>query len=166
VKALIKTAQQKGSNLKILTAVEEVNEHQKNILFEKFKACYDGQIERKKVAVWGLSFKPGTDDMREAPSLVLIRKLLEAGCEVSVYDPAAMDECKRIIGDTVTYEKDLYGTVLDAEVIFHATEWKEFRMPNWEVIKRSMKPNPVFIDGRNVFNQETLSGFKYIGIGK
>jgi UDPglucose 6-dehydrogenase len=166
VKALIKTAQQKGSNLKILTAVEEVNEHQKNILFEKFKACYDGQIEMKKVAVWGLSFKPGTDDMREAPSLVLIRKLLEAGCEVSVYDPAAMDECKRIIGDTVTYEKDLYGTVLDAEVIFHVTEWKEFRMPNWEVIKRSMKPNPVFIDGRNVFNQETLSGFKYIGIGK
>ena len=166
VKALIKTAQQKGSNLKILTAVEEVNEHQKNILFEKFKACYDGQIERKKVAVWGLSFKPGTDDMREAPSLVLIRKLLEAGCEVSVYDPVAMDECKRIIGDTVTYEKDLYGTVLDAEVIFHVTEWKEFRMPNWEVIKRSMKPNPVFIDGRNVFNQETLNGFKYIGIGK
>lgn len=166
VKALIKTAQQKGSNLKILTAVEEVNEHQKNILFEKFKACYDGQIERKKVAVWGLSFKPGTDDMREAPSLVLIRKLLEAGCEVSVYDPAAMDECKRIIGDTVTYAKDLYDTVLDTEVIFHVTEWNEFRMPNWEVIKRSMKPNPVFIDGRNVFNQETLSGFKYIGIGK
>ena len=166
VKALIKTAQQKGYNLKILTAVEEVNEHQKNILFEKFKACYNGQIERKKVAVWGLSFKPGTDDMREAPSLVLIRKLLEAGCEVSVYDPVAMDECKRIIGDTVTYEKDLYGTVLDAEVIFHVTEWKEFRMPNWEVIKRSMQPNPVFIDGRNVFNQEMLNGFTYIGIGK
>ena len=166
VKALIKTAHAKGYHLRILNAVEEVNELQKNILFDKFHSFYHGKIQGKKVAVWGLSFKPGTDDMREAPSLVLINKLLEAGCEVSVYDPVAMDECKRIIGDTVTYAKDLYDTVLDAEVIFHVTEWNEFRMPNWEVIKRSMQSSPVLIDGRNVFNQETLIGFKYIGIGK
>lgn len=166
VKALIKTASLKGYELKVLNAVEEVNEKQKNILFEKFYNLFNGDISGKKVAVWGLAFKPGTDDMREAPSLVLINKLLEAGCEVTVYDPVAMEESKKRIGDTVTYAKDLYDAVLDAQVIFHVTEWKEFRMPNWEVIKRSMKPEPVLIDGRNVFDQETLEGFKYISIGR
>ena len=166
VKALIKTAHAKGYHLRILNAVEEVNELQKNILFDKFHSFYNGKIQGKKVAVWGLSFKPGTDDMREAPSLVLINKLLEAGCEVSVYDPVAMDECKRIIGDTVTYAKDLYDTVLDAEVIFHVTEWNEFRMPNWEVIKRSMKSKPLIIDGRNVFDKKNLNGINYLSIGR
>lgn len=166
VKALINTAHNKGYQLRILNAVEEVNEIQKNILFDKFYSFYNGKVQGKKVAVWGLSFKPGTDDMREAPSLVLISKLLQSGCDVSVFDPVAMDECKRIIGNTVNYAKDLYDTVLDAEVIFHVTEWNEFRMPNWEVIKRSMRPNPLLIDGRNVFDKETLSGIHYLSIGR
>lgn len=166
VKALINTAQIKGYKLRILNAVEEVNELQKNILFEKFYTYFNGQIIGKKVAIWGLSFKPGTDDMREAPSLVLINKLLETGCKISVYDPVAMEECKRLIGDTVIYAKDLYDSVLDADVIFHVTEWNEFRMPNWEVIKRSMKPNPLLIDGRNVFDQDSISHINYLGIGK
>ncbi|HPK10077.1 MAG TPA: UDP-glucose/GDP-mannose dehydrogenase family protein [Saprospiraceae bacterium] len=165
VKALIKTAKDNGYNLRVLNAVEEVNELQKNVLFKKFKQHYNGETSGKKVAIWGLSFKPGTDDMREAPSLVLIEQLLNDGCDVTVYDPVAMHECKRIIGDKVNYAKDLYDSVLDAEVIFHVTEWKEFRMPNWEVIKRSMKQAPLIIDGRNVFNQETLVGFNYLGIG-
>lgn len=166
VKALIKTAKDNGYDLRVLNAVEEVNELQKNVLFKKFKQHYNGETSGKKVAIWGLSFKPGTDDMREAPSLVLIEQLLNEGCEVTVYDPVAMHECERIVGDKVNYAKDLYDSVLDAEVIFHVTEWKEFRMPNWEVIKRSMKSNPVMIDGRNVFDQETLADFKYLGIGK
>lgn len=166
VKALIKTARDHGYNLSVLNAVEDVNEKQKSILFDKYKKHYNGRTKGKKVAIWGLAFKPGTDDMREAPSLVLIDSLLNDGCEVSVYDPVAMDECRRIVGDKVKYAKDLYDTVLDAEVIFHVTEWKEFRMPNWEVIKRSMKPNPVMIDGRNVFDHETLSGYIYYGIGR
>ena len=166
VKALINTAQINGYKLRILNAVEEVNELQKNILFEKFDNYFSGQIKGKKVAIWGLSFKPGTDDMREAPSLVLINKLLESGCKISVYDPVAMKECKRLIGDSVIYAKDLYDSVLDADVIFHVTEWNEFRMPNWEVIKRSMRPNPVVFDGRNVFNYENLKGFIYFGVGK
>lgn len=165
VKALIKTANDNGYNLRVLNAVEEVNELQKNVLFKKFKQHYNGETSGKKVAIWGLSFKPGTDDMREAPSLVLIEQLLNDGCDVTVYDPVAMHECKRIIGDKVKYANDLYDSVLDAEVIFHVTEWKEFRMPNWEVIKRSMKQAPLIIDGRNVFNEETLVGFKYLGIG-
>ena len=166
VKALIKTASLHNYDLKVLNAVEEVNDKQKNILFEKFHTLFHGDVFGKKVAVWGLAFKPGTDDMREAPSLVLIDKLLEAGCEVAVYDPVAMEESKRRIGDKVNYAKDMYDAVLDAQVIFHVTEWKEFRMPNWEVIKRSMKPQPVMIDGRNVFDAETLEGFTYLSIGR
>jgi len=166
VKALIKTAKDNGYNLRVLNAVEEVNEFQKNVLFKKFKQHYNGETSGKKVAIWGLSFKPGTDDMREAPSLVLIEQLLNDGCDVTVYDPVAMNECKRIVGDRVNYAKDLYDSVLDAEVIFHVTEWKEFRMPNWEVIKRSMKTNPVMIDGRNVFDNHTLNGIHYLSIGR
>lgn len=166
VKALIKTAKDNGYNLRVLNAVEEVNELQKNVLFKKFKQHYNGETSGKKVAIWGLSFKPGTDDMREAPSLVLIEQLLNDGCDVTVYDPVAMNESKRIVGDRVNYAKDLYDSVLDAEVIFHVTEWKEFRMPNWEVIKRSMKKNPVMIDGRNVFDKISLNGFSYLSIGK
>jgi UDPglucose 6-dehydrogenase len=166
VKALIKTAKDNGYNLRVLNAVEEVNELQKNVLFKKFKQHYNGETSGKNVAIWGLSFKPGTDDMREAPSLVLIEQLLNDGCDVTVYDPVAMHECKRIVGDKVNYAKDLYDSVLDAEVIFHVTEWKEFRMPNWEVIKRSMKTNPVMIDGRNVFDNHTLNGIHYLSIGR
>lgn len=119
----------------------------------------------KKVAIWGLAFKPETDDMREAPALILIDSLLKAGCEVRVYDPVAMDECKRRIGDVVSYGKNMYDTVLDANAIFHVTEWKEFRMPSWGVIKKAMKENPVLIDGRNVFSALELKGIDYLKIG-
>ena len=166
VKALIKTAQQNGYDMQVLQAVESVNEQQKNILFRKFSQHFQGNIQGMKVAVWGLSFKPGTDDMREAPSLVLIRSLLQAGCQVSAYDPVAMNEAKRILGDSITYAKDIYDAVLDAQAIFHVTEWKEFRIPNWEVIKRSMQPNPVLVDGRNVFSPEELHDIVYLSIGK
>lgn len=165
VKALIHTAEKNGYDMKVLKAVELVNDKQKNILFEKFNRYFSGDIKGKKVAIWGLSFKPETDDMREAPSLVLINNLLENDCEVVVYDPIAMVEAKRILGDHVTYAKDIYDSVLDAEAIFHVTEWKEFRLPNWEVIKRSMKPNPVLFDGRNVFDKSMLEGIEYLKIG-
>ena len=165
VKALIHTAEKNGYDMKVLKAVEQVNDKQKNILFEKFNRYFSGDIEGKKVAIWGLSFKPETDDMREAPSLVLINSLLDNGCEVTVYDPIAMEEAKKILGDKVIYAKDIYDSVLDAEAIFHVTEWKEFRLPNWEVIKRSMKPNPVLFDGRNVFDKNMLEGITYLKIG-
>ena len=165
VKALIHTAEKNGYDMKVLKAVEQVNEKQKNVLFEKFNRYFSGDIEGKKVAIWGLSFKPETDDMREAPSLVLINSLLDNGCEVTVYDPIAMEEAKKILGDKVIYAKDIYDSVLDAEAIFHVTEWKEFRLPNWEVIKRSMKPNPVLFDGRNVFDKNMLEGITYLKIG-
>ena len=164
VKALIQTAQQKGYTMQVLNAVESVNDYQKGILFDKFEAFFDGNVTGKHITLWGLAFKPETDDMREAPALVLIEKLLAAGCTVTVYDPIAMDECKRRIGDVVEYAKDIYASTLDADAIFHVTEWKEFRMPNWEVIKRSMKANPVMFDGRNVFSPSDLKGFKYVCI--
>lgn len=165
VKALIHTAEKNGYDMKVLKAVEQVNEKQKNVLFEKFNKHFSGDIKGKKIAIWGLSFKPDTDDMREAPSLVLINSLLEKGCEVTVYDPIAMKEAKKILGESVSYAKDIYDSVLDAEAIFHVTEWKEFRLPNWEVIKRSMKPNPVLFDGRNVFDKNMLEGITYLKIG-
>ncbi len=165
VKALIKTAALNGYNMRVLNAVEEVNETQKNILFKKFKDYYKGNIAGKKVALWGLAFKPETDDMREAPALVLIESLIKAGCSVVAYDPVAMNECKRRIGDKISYANNLYDTVIDADAIFHVTEWKEFRMPSWEVIKRSMKKDAVLIDGRNVFDKDDLHGINYLKIG-
>lgn len=165
VKALIHTAAQHGYDMRVLNAVEAVNEYQKNILFEKFLKHFGGEVKGRRVALWGLAFKPGTDDMREAPALVLINSLLTAGCEVVAYDPVAMDECRRRIGDKIKYAKNLYDTVIDADAIFHVTEWKEFRMPSWEVIRRSMKPSPVLFDGRNVFDPTELDGIQYVRIG-
>ena len=165
VKALIHTAEKNGYDMKVLKAVEEVNEKQKNILFEKFNKHFSGDIEGRKIAVWGLSFKPEPDDIREAPSLVLIKSLLNKGCEVTVYDPIAMEEAKKKLGEMVRYAKDIYDSVLDAEAIFHVTEWKEFRLPNWEVIKRLMKSNPILLDGRNVFDEKMLNGIEYLKIG-
>lgn len=165
VKALIKTASKHGYVMKVLNAVEDVNEKQKNILFEKFTKYYNGDIKGRKVALWGLAFKPETDDMREAPALVLIDSLLKAGCQVIAYDPVAMNECKRRIGDSIQYADNLYDTVIDADAIFHVTEWKEFRMPSWGVIKKAMKPDAVLIDGRNVFGETDLNGIKYLRIG-
>ena len=165
VKALIKMAAKKGYNMRVLNAVESVNEYQKNILFEKFVRYYDDNVSGKKVALWGLAFKPETDDMREAPSLVLINSLLSVECTICAYDPIAMEECKKRIGDKISYANSLYETVVDADVIFHVTEWKEFRMPSWSVIKKLMKPNPVLFDGRNVYTASDLDGIMYIKIG-
>ena len=138
VKALIKTAEQNGYTMRVLTAVEEVNENQKSVLFEKLMKQFNGDLQGKTVALWGLAFKPETDDMREAPALVLIDKLLKAGCKVRAYDPAAVQECKRRIGDTIYYACDMYDAVLDADVLMLVTEWKEFRLPSWAVIKLSL----------------------------
>ncbi len=168
VKALIKTADQNGYSMEVLKAVERVNERQKSILFEKLQKAFKGQdLKGKTIAMWGLSFKPETDDMRESTALVMIRLLLEAGCTVRAYDPVAMNECKRRIGDAVTYCNDMYDAVLDADALLLLTEWKEFRLPTWAVIKKAMK-RPLVIDGRNIFDSEDLveNGFEYHCIGK
>lgn len=166
VKALIHTAENLGYEMKILEAVEEVNEFQKKILFEKLMKYYDNDIKGKTIAVWGLAFKPKTDDMREAPSLVIIDKILEAGGKVKAYDPVAMEEAKRILGDSITYAKDIYDATLEADAILMVTEWNEFRLPTWEVIKKTMK-KPVVFDGRNIYNKQEMNeiGFDYFGIG-
>lgn len=138
VKALIKTAEKNGYSMKVLKAVEEVNEKQKSVLFNKLHDFYQGDLQGRIIALWGLAFKPETDDMREATSLVTIKLLLEAGCKVRVYDPVAMDECRRRIGDVVTYANDMYDAVLDADALLLLTEWKQFRLPSWGVIMKSM----------------------------
>ena len=155
VKALIKTAEQNGYTMRVLSAVEEVNELQKGALFDKLVKQFNGNIEGKNIALWGLAFKPETDDMREAPSLVLIDKLLEAGCHVRVYDPASMEECKRRIGDIVYYACDMYDAVLDADVLMLVTEWKEFRLPSWAVIKKTMAQQ-IVLDGRNIYDKKEM----------
>ena len=168
VKALIKTADQNGYSMEVLKAVERVNERQKSILFEKLQKAFQGQdLKGKTIAMWGLSFKPETDDMRESTALVMIHLLLDAGCTVRAYDPVAMNECKRRIGDTVTYCNDMYDAVLDADALLLLTEWKEFRLPTWAVIKKAMK-RPLVIDGRNIFDSEDMeeNGFEYHCIGK
>ena len=168
VKALIKTADQNGYSMEVLKAVERVNEKQKSVLFEKLQKAYEGEsLKGKTIAMWGLSFKPETDDMRESTALVMIEKLVEAGCTIRVYDPIAMDECKRRIGDKVIYCRDMYDAVLDADALLLLTEWKEFRLPTWGVIKKAMH-KPLVIDGRNIFDIEELgeNGFEYHCIGK
>ena len=167
VKALIKTAEQNGYKMRVLKAVEEVNETQKSLLFEKLEKIFNGDLEGKTIALWGLAFKPGTDDMREAPALVLIEKLRKAGCVVRAYDPAAMGESKRRIGDTIFYACDMYDALLDADALMLVTEWKEFRLPAWGVVKKTMK-QPVILDGRNIYDVKELQnlGFVYHCIGK
>ena len=166
VKALIKTAEQSGYQMRVLKAVEEVNERQKAILFDKLNKRFDGNLKGKIVALWGLAFKPETDDMREAPALVLIEKLVAAGCTVKVFDPVAMDECRRRVGDKVRYGKDMYDATVDADALILVTEWKTFRMPSWDVLARSMR-NKLVIDGRNIYDAAELaeSGFEYCKIG-
>ena len=168
VKALIKTADSNGYSMEVLKAVERVNEKQKGILFEKLCKIYpQDSLKGKTIALWGLSFKPETDDMRESTALVMIRLLLEAGCTVRAYDPVAMDECRRRIGDVVTYCNDMYDAVLNADALLLLTEWKEFRLPTWGVIKKAMS-HPIVIDGRNIFDADELKedGFEYHCIGK
>lgn len=167
VKALIKTAEQNGYTMRVLNAVEEVNELQKSVLFEKLVNHFNGDLKGKTVALWGLAFKPETDDMREAPALILIDKLLKVGCSVRVYDPAAVQECKRRIGDTVYYACDMYDAVLDADALMLVTEWKEFRLPSWAVVKKTMAQQ-VVLDGRNIYDKKEMEelGFVYHCIGK
>lgn len=169
VKALIKTAEKHGYDMRVLKAVEEVNNRQKSVLFDKLAKQVDGSenIKGKKVALWGLAFKPETDDMREATSLVLIDLLTKAGAEVSVYDPVAMDECRRRIGDKVRYGKDMYDAVLDADALMLLTEWKQFRLPSWGVVKSVMR-TPLVIDGRNIYDPAEMAenGFTYHCIGR
>ena len=167
VKALIKTAEQNGYKMRVLAAVEEVNENQKGILFEKLRNFYQNNLQGKTITLWGLSFKPETDDMREAPALILIQKLLEAGCKVRAYDPAAMNECRRRLGDVIYYATDLYDAALDADALLLLTEWKEFRLPSWAVIKKTMK-NPLILDGRNIYDKKEMTemGFTYYCIGQ
>lgn len=167
VKALIKTAEKNGYNMSVLKAVEDVNENQKRVLFNKLSKRYGGDLKGKTIAMWGLAFKPETDDMREATSLVTIGLLLEAGCTVRVYDPVAMNECRRRIGDKVYYASDMYDAVLDADALLMLTEWKQFRLPSWGVVAKSMK-TPLIIDGRNIYDAEELrqNGFEYYCIGR
>ena len=162
VKALIRTASDNGYVMSILQAVENVNNRQKSILFDKLCLVFDGDIKDKTIAVWGLAFKPETDDMREAPSMVVIDKLLTAGCSVKVYDPIAMDECRRRIGNSVMYADNMYDAAEGADAILLITEWKEFRMPSWSRVRQIMK-TPVIIDGRNIYDKNEMSenGFVY-----
>ena len=167
VKALIQTARQQGYEMRVLQAVEEVNERQKSVLFQKLSSHFGGDLKGKTVALWGLAFKAETDDMREATSLVIIRQLLDAGCEVRVFDPVAMNECRRRLGDAVTYAKDMYDAALGADALLLLTEWKQFRLPSWEVVRRTMN-QPVVFDGRNIYDPEELraGGFHYASIGR
>ncbi|MBQ7856512.1 MAG: UDP-glucose/GDP-mannose dehydrogenase family protein [Alistipes sp.] len=167
VKALIKTAEQNGYDMQVLRAVEAVNERQKSVLFDKLSAHFGGDLRGRRVALWGLSFKPETDDMREAPSLVLIERLVAAGCHVNVYDPIAMGECRRRVGDSVTYCDDMYVAATDVDALLLVTEWKAFRIPSWTTLLRLMRSH-VILDGRNIYDRHELTthGFTYYAIGK
>lgn len=166
VKALIKTAEQNGYDMRVLRAVEDVNEAQKSIVYRKLRNHFGGDIKGKKVALWGLAFKPETDDMREAPSLVVIDRLLADGAEVTVFDPIAIDECRRRIGGKVAYADDMYSAVEGADALLLVTEWKQFRSPDWSRIAALMSGN-VVVDGRNVYDEAELRehGFVYYKIG-
>lgn len=167
VKALISTASDHGYPMRILQAVEDVNEEQKTLLYRKLSAHFGGDLQGRKVAMWGLAFKPETDDMREAPSLVLIDRLLEAGCQITAYDPVAIPEARRRIGDRIAYAKNIYETVEGADVLMVVTEWKEFRLPAWARIRSLMK-TPLILDGRNIYNIAEIeeAGFTYHCIGR
>ena len=166
VKALIKTGKKHGYAMRVIEAVEEVNERQKSIVYDKLRASL-GDLKGKRIAIWGLAFKPETDDMREAPSLVVIGRLLADGADVTVYDPVAMDECRRRIGDSVTYASDPYAAVIEADAVALLTEWKQLRMPSWRVVRKAMKGNLV-VDGRNIYDPIELAenGFEYHCIGR
>ena len=166
VKALAKTGRDAGYSMSIIEAVERVNDRQKHVVFDKLKKEL-GSLEGKRIALWGLAFKPETDDMREAPSLVVIDRLLKEGASVTVYDPVAMDECRRRIGDTVSYARDMYDATMDADALALLTEWKQFRLPSWRVVHKAMRGN-IVVDGRNIYDAAELAeeGFIYKCIGK
>ena len=168
VKALIKTADDMGYSMEVLKAVERVNEAQKHVVFNKLTTAFAKEgLNNKTIALWGLSFKPETDDMRESTALVSIELLKQAGCRVKVYDPVAMPECERRIGTAVNYASDLYDAVNDADALLLLTEWNEFRLPNWEIVGKVMN-RKLLIDGRNIFEKKELEsyGFEYHSIGR
>ncbi|MDR2848279.1 MAG: UDP-glucose/GDP-mannose dehydrogenase family protein [Bacteroidales bacterium] len=167
VKALIKTAKDNGYNMHVIEAVEEVNEYQKGVLFRKLSGFYNGDLKGKTVALWGLSFKPETDDMREAPALILIEQLAAAGVNIRAYDPVAIEEAKKRITVPVEYCKDKYEAAIDADALILVTEWSDFRMPSWQVLKKTLK-YPLIVDGRNLYDKNELAehGIEYIGIGR
>ena len=168
VKALIKTADDNGYSMEVLKAVERVNAQQKNVLFDKLSNLLGaGALKGITVALWGLAFKPETDDMRESTALVVIQRLLDAGCKIRVYDPVAMDECRRRIGDVVTYTRDMYDAANGADALMLLTEWKEFRLPNWDIVGKIMNRR-IVLDGRNIYDADELAaaGFTYHCIGR
>ena len=166
VRALIRTAEEHGYTMRVLQAVEQVNERQKEVLFEKLSQHYMGSLNGRRIAIWGVAFKPETDDVREAPAMRLIERLLDAGCNVKVYDPIAMAECRRIFGDRLTYCKDMYEATIDADALMLVTEWKEFRLPSFATLARTMRERVIF-DGRNIYEREEVeeAGFFYYKIG-
>lgn len=166
VKALIKTAKENKYNMRILNAVEEVNENQKEVLFSKVKSHFKGDLQGKTFALWGLSFKPKTDDMREAPSLVIIEKLINAGAKVVAYDPVAMHEAERMIGNKITYATDMYDTLNGADGLLIVTEWPEFRVPDFNEVNKRLNAKVIF-DGRNIFDYQDMKklGYDYYCIG-
>ena len=153
--------------MRVIESVEEVNESQKSVVFEKLLKAFDGKLEGKTIALWGLAFKPETDDMREAPALVVINKLIKAGAKVNVYDPVAMNECKRRIGDVVTYCEDMYEAVINSDALALITEWKQFRIPSWKVVKKAMRGN-IVVDGRNIYDIQEMKALliNYYCVGK
>ena len=166
VKALIKTAQENGYNMSVLQAVEDVNDRQKSVMVNKVREHYGEDLSGMTFGIWGLSFKPKTDDMREAPSIVIIAALLEAGAKVRAFDPVAMEEAKHDLGDRIVYCKDEYDALIDANALLLITEWPEFRVPNFDVISKLLKDKVVF-DGRNIYDRQELEslGYSYYGIG-
>jgi UDPglucose 6-dehydrogenase len=167
IRALIKTAKDKGYSLKILNAVEDVNNAQKEILFRKILKHFHQDLENRVISIWGLSFKPNTDDMREAPALTIIQKLLEKKARINAYDPVAINECRNRIGDVINYTKDRYEALIDSEALIVITEWPEFRLLNYKVMEKLMKSKVLF-DGRNIYDPDELKeyGFTYYGIGR
>ena len=167
VKAIIRTADDNGYSLRLLKAVEEINADQKMTLFHKIKKHFNNQLNGKTFAIWGLSFKPNTDDMREAPSLVIIDALLKEGAKVKAYDPVAMKEAKHYLGDKIEYGQDPYDVLIEADALILVTEWTEFRMPNFKVLEKLMTEKTIF-DGRNIYDLQEMkeNGFNYYSIGR
>ena len=167
VKALIRTGRLYGYDMRVIEAVEQVNQTQKSILFDKVSAAFGGRLAGKTIALWGLSFKPETDDMREAPSLAVIERLLEAGARVKAYDPIAMPEARRRLGETIEYARDMYQAAEGADALLLLTEWKQFRLPDWKRV-RSLMNGCIVADGRNIYEPGELreEGFVHLRIGK
>ena len=167
VKALIKIGKENSHQLEVLEAVENVNDRQKHILFEKISSRFDGNLEGKTFGIWGVSFKPRTDDMREAPSLVLIDSLLSRGAKVKIYDPVAMDEARRILGEKIEYAGDMYSALTDCDALVLVTEWQEFKVPKFTYIEKELKQKLIF-DGRNIYDTKQMNefGFEYFSIGR